>query len=152
MKAIYEYDVGKEHQAISVFHKLIALELTTWLPVITLLFYRIASIEQLLDKDADRLLFRLEHFADDEKHRNSGGSNQRLLSVLAELPTWYFHVASAKYHWNPLEEPLQDFTARHGCITVFESPDPILEPTLVIDWLTQLHDCLQTQDPNALVF
>lgn len=151
MKAIYEYEVGKEHQAISVFHKLIALELTTWLPVITLLFHRIASIEQLMADNADRLLFQLEYFFDEEENRNSNDRVQRLLSILAKLPIWYFHVASARHQWNPLEEPLRDFTARHGCITVFESPDPILEPTLVIDWLTQLHVCLQTQGSNALV-
>jgi len=151
MKAIYEYDMGKEHLAISVFHKLIALELTAWLPVITLLFHRIASIEQLMDKDADRLLFRLEYFFDEEKSRDSDGRDQRLLSILAELPIWYFRVASNGHYWNPLEEPLQDFTARHGGITVFKSPDPRIEPTRVIDWLSQLHECMQAQDQNVLV-
>ena len=150
MKAIYEYDLRKEHLAICVFHKLIALELSAWLPVITLLFNRVASIEQLMDEDADRLLFRLEYFFSEEKNRNSDGRNQRLLSILAELPIWYFHVASNGHCWNPLEEPLQDFSTRHGCITVFEFPDPQIEPTQVIDWLSQLHDCMQAQGQNVL--
>jgi len=151
MKATYEYDLRKEHLAISVFHKLITLELSAWLPVITLLLNRVVSIEQLMDEDADRLLFRLEYFFDGEKSRDSDGSDQRLLSILAELPIWYFHVTSNGYHWNPLEEPLQDFTARHGYITVFESPDPRIEPSRVIDWLSQLYECMQAQGQNVLV-
>ena len=150
MKAIYEYDLRKEHLAISVLHNLIALGLTAWLPVITLLFNRVTSIEQLMAEDADRLLFQLEYFFDEEKNRNSDGRDQRLLSILAQLPIWYFHVASNGYHWNPLDEPLQNFTARHGCTTVFESPDPRIEPTQVIDWLSQLHDCIQAQDQDVL--
>jgi len=150
MKAIYEYDLRKEHLAISVFHKLIALELSAWLPVITLLFNRVASIEQLMDEDADRLLFRLEYFFDEEKNQNSDGRDLRLLSILAELPIWYFHIASNGHRWNPLEEPLQDFTTRHNYITVFESPDPRIEPTRIIDWLSQLYEYMQAQGQNVL--
>jgi len=150
MKVICEYDVGNEHQAISVFHKLIALELSEWLPVITILFHRVACIEQVMDEDTDRLLFRLEHFFNEEENRNPSGRDQRLLSVLAESPIWRFHVVGDKQYWNPLEEPLQAFAARHGHITIFESPDPRIEPTLVMDWLLQLHEGIQAQDQNVL--
>jgi len=150
MKAIHEYDLEQEHQAISVFYKLIALELVAWLPVITLLLHRVACIEQVMENDADKMLFRLECFFNEEKDQNLSGRNQRLFTVLTELPIWYFYVISNGYSWNPLEEPLQTFTARHGAITISECPDPRIGPAQLTHWLSQLDESLQAQDQNVL--
>jgi hypothetical protein len=149
MKATYD-NADNAHQAISTLHELIALGMTEWVPIVTILLHRFVDIEPVMDDDTNKLLHRLALFINEERDRDPIDRDQRLMILLSELPAWRFHAVHGKQYWNPLNEPLRNFADRHGPVTVFESPDPKPQSAEVIDWLHQHHDSKQVQDQNAL--
>lgn len=127
---------------MAISRELIALKLTTWIPVIVILLQRISAIEKVMDEEAGALLNQMENFLSDEARRPVDSREQRLIFLLSDLPAWRFHAIHGEHRWNPTEEPLHDFAKRHGSIVIFESPDLSLGPWQVIGWLYRLHDSL----------
>lgn len=150
MKALYE-NANEGHQVTEVFHELIKLELSEWIPVIIIVLHRFAGIEHIMDDYSNTPIRRLETFIEEEKVRASSNRKKRLITLLSELSAWCFLATNGTQLWNPLDESVHQFKERNGQVWFFESPYQKQKAAQVVDWLYKLHHRMNAQNQTNVL-